>query len=110
FQRAVAKELFRRQRIDAYMFDVEVLAIASSLGYRIQQVPVRWRDDADSRLNLVAGNLRNMRDIFRSGLDHRFGGRRSKAGNPPRPKWPLPRRGSSCWPKPFGPRKPRTIH
>jgi len=79
FQRAVAKELFRRQRIDAYMFDVEVLAIARSLGYRIQQVPVRWRDDADSRLNLVAGNLRNMRDIFRIGVEHRFGGRSSKA-------------------------------
>jgi len=79
FQRAAAKELFRRQRIDAYMFDVEVLAIASSSGYRIQQVPVRWRDDADSRLNLVAGNLRNMRDIFRIGMEHRFGGRSSKA-------------------------------
>jgi dolichyl-phosphate beta-glucosyltransferase len=77
FQRTAAKELFRRQKIDAYMFDVEVLAIARRLGYRIQQVPVRWRDDADSRLNLVSGNLRNVRDIFRIGLDHRFGGRAS---------------------------------
>ncbi|HEV3332696.1 MAG TPA: dolichyl-phosphate beta-glucosyltransferase [Bryobacteraceae bacterium] len=77
FQRAAAKELFRRQKIDAYMFDVEVLAIARRLGYRIQQVPVRWRDDADSRLDLVSGNLRNVRDIFRIGLDHRFGGRAS---------------------------------
>jgi dolichyl-phosphate beta-glucosyltransferase len=75
FQHAVAKELFRRQKIDAYMFDVEILAIARRLGYRIQQVPVRWRDDADSRLDLVAGNLRNVRDIFRIGLEHRFGGR-----------------------------------
>ncbi len=77
FQRAAAKELFRRQKIDAYMFDVEVLAIARRLGYRIQQVPVRWRDDADSRLDLIAGNLRNVRDIFRIGLEHRFGGRAS---------------------------------
>jgi len=73
FQGPVAKELFRRQRIDAYMFDVEILAIARRLGYRIEQVPVRWRDDADSRLQLVAGNLRNVRDIFRIGLEHRFG-------------------------------------
>ena len=74
FRHDVAKELFRRQKIDAYMFDVEILAIARRLRYRIEQVPVRWRDDADSRLDLVAGNLRNVRDIFRIGLEHRFGG------------------------------------
>ena len=77
FQRSVAKELFRRQKIDSYMADVEILAIARRLGYRIQQVPIRWRDDADSRLDLVAGNLRNVRDILRIGREHRFGGRLS---------------------------------
>jgi dolichyl-phosphate beta-glucosyltransferase len=74
FQHNVSKELFRRQKIDGYMFDVEILAISRRLGYRIAQVPIRWRDDADSRLNLVSGNLRNVRDIFRIGLAHRFGG------------------------------------
>src|ERR1035437_657517 len=73
FQHAVAKELFRRQKIDGYMFDVEILAIAQRLGYRIEQLPIHWRDDADSRLDLVTGNLRNVRDIFRIGLEHRFG-------------------------------------
>src|SRR5215469_3339446 len=77
FQRAAAKELFARQKINAYMFDVEILAIARRLDYRIQQVPVRWRDDADSRLDLVRGNLRNVRDIFRIGFEHRFGRRAS---------------------------------
>ena len=77
FQRAAAKELFRRQKIDSYMADVEILAIARRLGYRIRQVPIRWRDDADSRLDLIAGNLRNVRDIFRIGLEHRFGGKLS---------------------------------
>lgn len=65
FTRAAAREIFGRQRIDAYMFDVEILVIASGLGYRIQQVPIRWRDDGDSRLNLLSGNLRNVIDIFR---------------------------------------------
>jgi dolichyl-phosphate beta-glucosyltransferase len=75
FQRDAAKELFRRQKVNGYMFDVEILAIARRLGYRIRQVPVVWRDDADSRLDLVTGNLKNMRDIFKIGLEHRFGGR-----------------------------------
>ena len=65
FTRAAAREIFRRQQIDAYMFDVEILVLARRLGYRIQQVPIRWRDDGDSRLDLVSGNLRNVRDIFR---------------------------------------------
>ena len=47
----MALELFRRQKIDGYMFDVEILALAQLLGYRIKEVPIRWRDDGDSRLN-----------------------------------------------------------
>lgn len=64
-RREAAIEIFRRQKIDGYMFDVEILALAQRLGYRIKEVPIRWRDDADSRLELVKGNLRNVRDILR---------------------------------------------
>ncbi len=64
FQATVAKELFLRQEIDGYMFDVEVLFLARRQGHRITQVPVRWRDDGDSRLQLVSGNLRNLRDLL----------------------------------------------
>ena len=65
FTGEAAREIFRRQRIDGYMFDVEILAIARRLGYRIEQIPIRWRDDGDSRLALVSGNVRNVIDIFR---------------------------------------------
>jgi glycosyltransferase involved in cell wall biosynthesis len=65
FTAAAARELFRRQTIDGYMFDVEILALARKLGYRIGQAPIRWRDDGDTRLNLVRGNLRNVADILR---------------------------------------------
>lgn len=69
FRAPVARDLFRRQRIDGYMFDVEVLYLAEQSGYHIKEVGVRWRDDGDSRLRLVAGNWRNMLDI----LSIRFG-------------------------------------
>lgn len=65
FTRAAAREIFSRQQIDGYMFDVEILVLARRLGYTIQQIPIRWRDDGDSRLALVSGNLRNVVDIFR---------------------------------------------
>jgi dolichyl-phosphate beta-glucosyltransferase len=65
FRGAVARDLFRRQKIDGYMFDVEILYLAERAGYRIKEVGIRWRDDGDSRLQLVAGNWRNMIDLFR---------------------------------------------
>lgn len=65
FQRRVARDLFSRSAIDGYMFDVEILALARRQGYRVSQVPVRWRDDGDSRLKLLTGNLRNIWDLCR---------------------------------------------
>ena len=70
FTRAAAASIFSRQQIDGYMFDVEILVLARNLGFRIQQVPVRWRDDGDSRLDLVRGNLRNAVDILRIRARH----------------------------------------
>ena len=65
FRGGVARDLFARQRIDGYMFDVEILHLAARSGYRIKEVGVRWRDDRDSRLDLVAGNCRNLVDLLR---------------------------------------------
>ena len=65
FRGAVARDLFARQRIDGYMFDIELLHLAARSGYRVKEVGVRWRDDADSRLDLLAGNVRNLTDLFR---------------------------------------------
>ena len=64
FQHDVARQIFGLQKIDGYMFDVEILLLARRLGLEIREVPIRWRDDGDSRLNLVRGNLRNVRDIL----------------------------------------------
>jgi dolichyl-phosphate beta-glucosyltransferase len=65
FTRAAASAVFGRQRVDGYMFDVEILYLSLALKYRIAQVPVRWRDDGDSRLELVRGNARNLADLLR---------------------------------------------
>lgn len=65
FQRHVAMSLFPRQRVDGGVFDVEILYLAQQAGYRIGQVPIRWRDDGDSRTELLRGNIRNFIDIFR---------------------------------------------
>ncbi len=65
FQREIARDLFAQQKIDGYMYDVEILYLAKLKNYKISQVPVRWRDDGDSRLQLVRGNIRIIIDLFR---------------------------------------------
>jgi dolichyl-phosphate beta-glucosyltransferase len=65
FRGSVGRRLFAWQRIDGYMFDVEVLSLARLSGHRIKEIPVRWRDDGDSRLDLISGNWRNLVDILR---------------------------------------------
>jgi dolichyl-phosphate beta-glucosyltransferase len=65
FRGDAARDLFSRQQIDGYMFDVEILHLAERSGYTTKEVGVRWHDDGDSRLDLVAGNWRNMLDILR---------------------------------------------
>jgi dolichyl-phosphate beta-glucosyltransferase len=61
----VARDLFQRMRIDGYMFDVDILYLATRAGYSMKEVGIRWRDDGDSRLDLVSGNWRNLVDLFR---------------------------------------------
>jgi dolichyl-phosphate beta-glucosyltransferase len=65
FQCDIARDLFARQKIDGYMFDVEVLRLATKSGYRIKEVGVRWRDDADTRYNPVSGTIKNARELLR---------------------------------------------
>jgi dolichyl-phosphate beta-glucosyltransferase len=65
FTAAAASEIFSRSAIDGYMCDVEILWLAEQLNYRVKEVGIVWRDDGDSRLELVSGNLRNARDVLR---------------------------------------------
>lgn len=64
FTQPVARDLFSKQRVDGYMFDVEILHLARLAGYRLGQVAVRWRDDGDTRSQLVRGNLRSLKDVL----------------------------------------------
>ena len=51
-------------KTDAFVGNYAIY-IWSGTAHRLAQVGVRWRDDGDSRLSLIAGNLKNLADIFR---------------------------------------------
>ena len=65
FPREIAQDLFSRQQIDGYMFDVEILRLARLIGYRMKEVGVRWADDGDSRYSPISGTIKNARELMR---------------------------------------------
>lgn len=65
FRRAAAHAIFSRQQLDGFAFDVEVLLLAERLGYKIADLPVEWRNSADSRVRLVRDSFAMLRDTLR---------------------------------------------
>ena len=64
FRRGVAQDLFRRQLLNGWAFDVEVLFLAARRGYSIREVPITWRYDASSRVNPVRDTMAMLRELL----------------------------------------------
>jgi dolichyl-phosphate beta-glucosyltransferase len=60
----VAEIVFQRQTLGGMSFDVEVLFIARHNGYQIQEVPIDWYFDPDSRVRLFQDSLRMFLDLI----------------------------------------------
>jgi glycosyltransferase involved in cell wall biosynthesis len=55
FEARAARQIFERQLLDGFGFDVEVLFIGRRLGYREIEVPVRWNDVAGTKMTALRG-------------------------------------------------------
>jgi glycosyltransferase involved in cell wall biosynthesis len=62
FQAPVAKKLFALSKINRWGYDAEILFLAKKLHYRVAEVPVKWKNDPNTKVNLI-------KDIFRSITD-----------------------------------------
>jgi len=65
FERAAAREIFRRQQIERWGFDAEVLFIARKLGYRMVEVPVRWSHSEGTKVSMFRDSVNMFADLFR---------------------------------------------
>lgn len=52
FSAKATEAVFPKQTIFRWAFDVEILAIARKLGFKIKEVPIRWVNDTESRVKL----------------------------------------------------------
>ncbi|MGB9797167.1 MAG: dolichyl-phosphate beta-glucosyltransferase, partial [bacterium] len=68
FRREVAREIFQRQRFEGFSFDFEILYIAKKLGYKIKEVPVRWRHSPGSKVKVLRNGISSLVDVFKTRL------------------------------------------
>jgi dolichyl-phosphate beta-glucosyltransferase len=62
FRNGVAEDLFKRQTMTGWSFDVEILFIARLLGYKVVEIPIHWHYNPHSKISVV-------RDSFKMGMD-----------------------------------------
>jgi len=62
FRQRAARDIFGRQSIDGFAFDVEVLMLAHRLGYGIADLPVRWVNSPQSTVHIVRDSARMLLD------------------------------------------------
>ncbi len=62
FPSKTAQDVFPRQTMTGWSFDVEILFIARLLGYKVVEVPIHWYYSPHSKISVV-------RDSFRMGID-----------------------------------------
>jgi dolichyl-phosphate beta-glucosyltransferase len=76
FTARAVKDIFPRLTLDRWGFDVEILAVARRLGYRVKELPITWRNDPESKVRLssyfdVLAEVLRVRRNLRSGVyDH----------------------------------------
>jgi glycosyltransferase involved in cell wall biosynthesis len=63
--RKAAAELLPSVENDNWFMDTELLILAEKLGYRIFDLPVRWVDDPDSRVQIFKTAVEDLRGLLR---------------------------------------------
>lgn len=70
FRRDIAQDLFTAQTINGWGFDVEILFVAQRRGYRIEEIPVEWYYQTQSKINPVRDAINMFREVWQIRLNH----------------------------------------
>lgn len=65
FHAKVAEDVFHYQTLNGWSFDVEVLFIAQRRGYPIQEVPINWYFNADSKVSVLQDSWKMFQDLLK---------------------------------------------
>lgn len=64
FSARAAEDLFRHQTLAGWSFDIELLSIARKRKYKIQEVPIAWYFQEESKISAVKDALKMLGDIL----------------------------------------------
>jgi glycosyltransferase involved in cell wall biosynthesis len=61
----VAQEIFTRQTMNGWSFDIEMLHLARRRHYRVREIPIHWYYHPETKVSAMRDALRMIVDIFR---------------------------------------------
>lgn len=64
FKSEVGKAIGKKMLVSRWAYDSEILKIASLRGFRIQEVGVRWKNDAATKVRLGSDAFRSFRELL----------------------------------------------
>lgn len=65
FSKETAKKIFRKQTINGWAFDVEVLFLARKFGYKIKEVGVRWEHFDHKDVTPTGQSLKMLKEVLK---------------------------------------------
>ena len=65
YRSEAAAAIFERQTIDGFACDLEALFLAREMGFRVEEMPVRWINSRDSRVRLLPDSADMFIDLLR---------------------------------------------
>lgn len=71
FSDRAAKNLFSRQKVMGFSFDVEILYLARRAGYRVKELAVEWYNDERSTVGALSDSARMFMELLRIRNLHR---------------------------------------
>ncbi len=88
FKMDVARDLFSRQLMDGFSFDLELLYLAAKCRYRVLELPVEWIDAPGSKVDAKKVSIEFLRDLYKI-RSNDLRGKYSKAALRPTIPYPL---------------------
>lgn len=73
FPKEVAQKVFSKALIKRWSYDAEILFLTRKFNYKIQEIPVFWSDDPQTRVKLLRDTLQSLIDLFRIRLNESLG-------------------------------------
>jgi len=65
FSQEAAKSIFTRQQLNGFSFDVEILVLAQKMKFQIDEIPVQWINEPNSKVRILIDPIKMFAEIVR---------------------------------------------